>query len=710
MTILRWREAVDASLAAAAAVRPARRRSSGGARPRATGPCPRRTRATLAPGPRRQRRPRRVARVAVRSSARSLPDEEHLVPSPRRPRLEARRRRATVRSTSPRRSTPTRAIASRTRAASCTSSTAGGTTLLLGADDGAARVRRRQARLRARRRRGRSATTTTSSPLDLTPGDHTWSSRSTSTRARGASARACSTRSSSRREAPRGCCRGRRRTTPRALAARMSSVSLDRRMAPGRLPACARRPLPGGRAARREARRPRALARASGERRRRSSTSTRARSRPTTAPSHELSVALPLVAGDEVEDDDWTLHVDVAGREVDLPFHPRKAVREAMERADRALAKQAGRERAAPARPAGGASWRRGDGDVDAQLDDARELDELAAPLDDGQDPWAGRTGPMRRAYRSPADGKLAEFALYVPPDFDPEQEVPAHRRAARDERAPARDAHVALRPRRPDARRQLGGPPPAPRSRAPRGHRRRARTGTSTRCTATSARSDVMRVVDWAMAHYPIDESRVTITGPSMGGIGTAACALHHPDRFAAAEPLCGYHSYFVRGDIGGARMRPVGALHRRAAVERDVGRERPLHPDVRRARHEGPARGEQRGPHRPLRRAPLRDEARAPRARAQRLADDVRGPQGRALAALAPAAAAPARAALQDAEHALGRRRVGARAARWPRAISGARSSRASTRTTASTCRRAASRTSRSTATRSASTTPRP
>ncbi|HEY8088671.1 MAG TPA: hypothetical protein VIF09_12520, partial [Polyangiaceae bacterium] len=41
-------------------------------------------------------------------------------------------------------------------------------------------------------------------------------------------------------------------------------------------------------------------------------------------------------------------------------------------------------------------------------------------------------------------------------------------------------------------------------------------------------------------------------------GGIGTAACALHHPDRFAAAEPLCGYHSYFVRGDIGGRSMRP--------------------------------------------------------------------------------------------------------------------------------------------------------
>ena len=68
----------------------------------------------------------------------------------------------------------------------------------------------------------------------------------------------------------------------------------------------------------------------------------------------------------------------------------------------------------------------------------------------------------------------------------------------------------------------------------------------------------DVMQVVRWAMATYPVDPARVTITGPSMGGIGSAACALHYPATFAAAEPLCGYHSYFVRGDIGNARMRP--------------------------------------------------------------------------------------------------------------------------------------------------------
>jgi predicted esterase len=92
----------------------------------------------------------------------------------------------------------------------------------------------------------------------------------------------------------------------------------------------------------------------------------------------------------------------------------------------------------------------------------------------------------------------------------------------------------------------------------------------------------DVMRVVDWAMATYPIDPARVSITGPSMGGIGAAACALHHPDRFAAAEPLCGYHSYFVRSDIGGRSLRPWErfiAEERSNVVWAENGRNLPLY-----------------------------------------------------------------------------------------------------------------------------------
>jgi hypothetical protein len=73
-----------------------------------------------------------------------------------------------------------------------------------------------------------------------------------------------------------------------------------------------------------------------------------------------------------------------------------------------------------------------------------------------------------------------------------------------------------------------------------------------------TLGEEDVMNAVRWAIANYPIDPQLVTITGPSMGGIGTAALAFHHPSVFTAAEPLCGYHSHFIRRDYGGRPVRP--------------------------------------------------------------------------------------------------------------------------------------------------------
>jgi acetyl esterase/lipase len=267
----------------------------------------------------------------------------------------------------------------------------------------------------------------------------------------------------------------------------------------------------------------------------------------------ELAVTLPRVAGEEVEDTDCTVHVEVAGRSLDLPFHPRRDVRSAVARADRALASVRDdsvehlRDRLA-------GFVAKGDGDVEAQLTDARELDELARALEEKRDPWAGRTGPMRRAYRSPADGKLTEFALYVPPGFDPQKKYPLivalHGMNGRpmemimwlfghDE--PQRDGYWEDRHPRRDLE-KLDAIVVAP-------------DGHFNTMYRDLGEDDVMRVTDWAMANYPIDPARVSITGPSMGGIGTAACALHYPDRWAAAEPLCGYHSYFIRGDMKGMR-----------------------------------------------------------------------------------------------------------------------------------------------------------
>lgn len=67
-----------------------------------------------------------------------------------------------------------------------------------------------------------------------------------------------------------------------------------------------------------------------------------------------------------------------------------------------------------------------------------------------------------------------------------------------------------------------------------------------------------VIEALDWAINTYHVDPSRIYITGVSMGGTGAAEIALKHSERFAAAAPLCGYQSYFVRRDTSNRPLRP--------------------------------------------------------------------------------------------------------------------------------------------------------
>ena len=47
--------------------------------------------------------------------------------------------------------------------------------------------------------------------------------------------------------------------------------------------------------------------------------------------------------------------------------------------------------------------------------------------------------------------------------------------------------------------------------------------------------------LLDDINAHYAVDQSRVYVTGLSMGGQGTWDLALDYPERFAAIAPICG-------------------------------------------------------------------------------------------------------------------------------------------------------------------------
>lgn len=62
-----------------------------------------------------------------------------------------------------------------------------------------------------------------------------------------------------------------------------------------------------------------------------------------------------------------------------------------------------------------------------------------------------------------------------------------------------------------------------------------------------------VSALIDEIEARYPVDASRIYLTGLSMGGFGTWALAAHEPDRFAAIAPICGggdpvRHAYVIK------------------------------------------------------------------------------------------------------------------------------------------------------------------
>jgi dienelactone hydrolase len=50
---------------------------------------------------------------------------------------------------------------------------------------------------------------------------------------------------------------------------------------------------------------------------------------------------------------------------------------------------------------------------------------------------------------------------------------------------------------------------------------------------------ADVLEAVAAAKRSYTIDENRVLLRGFSMGGSGTWHLGLHHPDHWAAIEPI---------------------------------------------------------------------------------------------------------------------------------------------------------------------------
>jgi predicted peptidase len=75
---------------------------------------------------------------------------------------------------------------------------------------------------------------------------------------------------------------------------------------------------------------------------------------------------------------------------------------------------------------------------------------------------------------------------------------------------------------------------------------------------------ADVNAMIDYAVANYRVDESRIYVAGLSMGGGNTWDYAIAYPGRVAAVVPICGasWPSRDQMENIAKARL-PVWAFH---------------------------------------------------------------------------------------------------------------------------------------------------
>ncbi len=69
-----------------------------------------------------------------------------------------------------------------------------------------------------------------------------------------------------------------------------------------------------------------------------------------------------------------------------------------------------------------------------------------------------------------------------------------------------------------------------------------------------------IMALIDEIAEKYDVDQSRIYLTGLSMGGYGTWSVACAHPERFAAIVPICGGGMTFI---VHNLKDMPVWAFH---------------------------------------------------------------------------------------------------------------------------------------------------
>jgi poly(3-hydroxybutyrate) depolymerase len=166
-----------------------------------------------------------------------------------------------------------------------------------------------------------------------------------------------------------------------------------------------------------------------------------------------------------------------------------------------------------------------------------------------GEDPYRSATGEMVKAYRADWDGTLQPYALYVPRGYDP--------RGNPKKRWPLIVAlHGAYSDHKHNLRRVFGLDNRAGETDAEASRNQLPLPDVPAFVVSPLGRGelmgydglgyeDVMRVLADVRRAYPIDPERISLTGLSMGGDGTWAIGLRHPELFAALAPVCGFSDF---------------------------------------------------------------------------------------------------------------------------------------------------------------------
>jgi predicted esterase len=149
--------------------------------------------------------------------------------------------------------------------------------------------------------------------------------------------------------------------------------------------------------------------------------------------------------------------------------------------------------------------------------------------LETARDPFAGKHGDSRRAYRSAVDNTLQPYRLFIPEAYDGSKPAPlvmALHGMGGDENT-LFDSYGDGALKREAER--LGFIVACPKGRD------------SASMYRGSAEQDVLDVLADVRRMYRVDASRIYLMGHSMGAYGTWSTAMNHPEIFAALGPISG-------------------------------------------------------------------------------------------------------------------------------------------------------------------------